>query len=99
MPDECTLKPYADRVVVEPDEPISKTPGGLLLPDTAKKKTGCGTVLAIGPGRTTDAGDVVPMHSKVGDKVLCASYNGYEIEHEGKTLIVCRDEEILAKIS
>ena len=64
------VKPLEDRIVVEPNEAETTTSSGLVIPDTAKEKPQQGTVTAVGPGRTTDDGKVVPMAVKVGDTVL-----------------------------
>ena len=64
------IKPLADRVIVKPLVSNEKTPGGIYLPDTAKEKPQEGTVIAVGPGKTTDDGKKIPLEVKVGDHVL-----------------------------
>ena len=75
-----TLKPLGDRVLVKVLEQEDKTAGGILLPDTAREKPQLGEVTAVGPGRKTEEGNVVPTEVKVGDKVLYAKYAGTEIK-------------------
>ena len=74
------LKPLADRVLVEVDVEESKTAGGILLPDTAQKKSQKGTVIAIGSGKVLDNGERLPFEVAVGDRVLFAKYSGVDIE-------------------
>ena len=74
------LKPLADRVLVEVDVEESKTAGGILLPDTAQKKSQKGTVIAIGSGKILDNGERLPFEVAVGDRVLFAKYSGVDIE-------------------
>ena len=74
------LKPLSDRVVIEPTEDQSSTsPGGIIIPDTAKEKPQQGKVVAVGPGRTTDDGNVVDMPVKNGDSVIYSKYAGQSI--------------------
>ena len=76
------LKPLADRVLVKVDEEEKKTKGGILLPDTAQKKSQKGTVIAIGSGKMLDNGVRTSFEVKVGDRVLLAKYSGVDIEEE-----------------
>ena len=86
-----TIKPLADRVLVEPAAAEEKTVGGIIIPDTAKEKPLQGKVLAVGNG-TKDEEMVV----KEGDTVLYGKYAGTEIEYEGKKYLVMRQNDILA---
>ena len=79
------LKPLADRVLVEVDVEESKTAGGILLPDTAQKKSQKGTVIAIGSGKVLDNGERLPFEVAVGDRVLFAKYSGVDIEEGGRS--------------
>ena len=88
-----TIKPLADRVLVEPKAAETKTAGGLIIPDNAKEKPQEGTVLAGGPGKKDE-----PMEVKVGDKVLYGKYAGTEINAEGKSYMIMRQSDILAVI-
>jgi chaperonin GroES len=84
------------RVIVEPIEQDEMTPGGIILPETAKEKPQEGKVLAAGPGERNEKGERVPMELKVGDKVLFAKYSGTDIKMDGKKLLIMRESDILA---
>lgn len=90
------LKPLADRVLVKVDEEEKKTKGGILLPDTAQKKSQKGTVITIGSGKMLDNGVRTPFEVKVGDRVLLAKYSGVDIEEEGENYLLLSERDILA---
>lgn len=90
------LKPLADRVLVKVDEEETKTKGGILLPDTAQKKSQKGTVIAISSGKILDNGVRTPLEVKVGDRVLFAKYSGVDIEEEGENYLLLSERDILA---
>lgn len=92
------LKPLADRVLVEVDVEKSKTAGGILLPDTAQKKSQKGTVIAIGSGKVLDNGERLPFEVAVGDRVLFAKYSGVDIEEGGKKFLLLSERDILGKL-
>ena len=92
------LKPLADRLLVAPLEDEEVTPGGLVLPETAKEKPQRGEVKAAGPGARDDEGKRIPMDIKVGDKVLFAKYAGTEIKLDGDKFLILRESDILAII-
>lgn len=89
------LRPLSDRVVVRRDEAQTKRPSGILLPDSAKDKPLRGTVLAVGPGKSVD-GECKPLQVSVGDRVLFPMYGAQEVEHEGETLLVLDESQVLA---
>lgn len=89
------LKPLADRVLVEVDVEESKTAGGILIPDTAQKKSQKGTVLAVGPGKVLDNGQRLPISVAVGDRVLFAKYSGVDIEENGKKMLLLSERDVL----
>lgn len=93
---KINLKPLADRVIVKPKEAEEKTKGGIILPDTAKEKPVEGTIVAAGPGKTSDDGKVVKMEVKVGDVVLYGKYSGSEISIEGEEYLIMRESDIFA---
>jgi chaperonin GroES len=99
MASKLKLKPLGGRVIVEPIEQDEMTPGGIILPETAKEKPQEGKVLAAGPGDRDDKGVRVPMDVKVGDKVLFAKYSGTEIKMDGKKLLIMRETDILAIVN
>ena len=86
-----TIKPLADRVLIEPMEAETTTSSGIIIPDSAKEKPQKGTVIAVGKG-TKDA----PMTVKKGDIVLYAKYAGTTLNLEGKDYLIMRENEILA---
>ena len=92
------LKPLNDHVVIEPLESEDKTPGGIVLPDTAKEKSTKGKVLAVGTGRVLPNGRTVALAVKEGDKVIYSKYSGSEVKVDGKELKIVTESEILAII-
>ena len=90
------IHPLADRVVVQPAEAEEKTKGGIILPDTAKEKPVEGTIVAAGPGKVADNGELVKMTVKVGDKVLYGKYSGTEITIDGEEYLIMRESDIFA---
>ena len=91
-----SLKPLADRVVVEPAPPEDKCAGGIILPDTAQEKPQQGTVVAVGSGKVSDSGSLVEMTVKKGDKVLYGKYSGSEVTFDGVDYVIMRESDILA---
>lgn len=94
----ASLKPLRDKVVVERSEAEEKTAGGIVLPDTAKDKPKQGTVIAVGPGRVLENGEVKALEVKKGDKVLFGSYAGSEVKVDGKDYLIMNESDILAVI-
>ena len=92
------IKPLSDRVVIKPLEAVEKTEGGIYLPDTAKEKPQQGEIVAVGPGKVADSGQLVKPSVKVGDKVLYGKYSGTEITVEGQEYLFVRESDILAII-
>ncbi|MBU1045882.1 co-chaperone GroES [Patescibacteria group bacterium] len=91
------IKPLADYILIEPVTAEEKTKSGIFLPETAEKeRPEQGTVVAVGTGKKTAAGKVVPMDVKVGDKVLFTKYGPNEIEIDGKEYLIAREDDILA---
>ena len=86
-----SIKPLADRVVVEPAAAEEKTAGGIIIPDTAKEKPQKGTVVAVGNGKPDE-----PMTVKVGDTVLYGKYSGTEISIQGGDYLMMREADIFA---
>ncbi|MDQ6780479.1 MAG: co-chaperone GroES [Candidatus Eremiobacteraeota bacterium] len=93
------IKPLGDRVVIEASEQAPKSAGGVILPDTAKEKPQEGVILAVGPGRRTDKGDVIPLELKVGDKVIYSKYSGSEIKLEGTEYLIISEKDVLAIVN
>ncbi len=95
---ELKLKPLADRVIVKPMEAAEKTKGGIILPDTAQEKPIEGTIVGVGPGRSSDDGKLIKPEVKVGDKVLYGKYSGTEVNVEGTEYLIMRESDIFAII-
>ena len=93
------LRPLHDRVIVKRLEEERKTPGGIVLPDSATEKPTKAEVVAVGPGKRTDDGKVHPVDVKVGDHVLIGKYSGTEVKVDGQDLVVIREDDIMAVLS
>ncbi|HXG62581.1 MAG TPA: co-chaperone GroES [Planctomycetota bacterium] len=94
----ASLKPLRDKVVVERSEAEERTAGGIVLPDTAKDKPKQGTVIAVGPGRLLENGEVKPLEVKKGDRVLFGGFAGTEVKLNGKEYLILSENEILAVV-
>jgi chaperonin GroES len=92
------VRPLQDRIIVECIEEEAKTAGGLIIPDKAKEKPQQGKVVAIGKGKKTRDGKIIPMDVKVGDRVLFGKYAGSDIKIEGKEFKVMKEDDILGVI-
>ena len=90
---KLSIKPLADRVIVEAAAAEEKTAGGIIIPDTAKEKPQRGKVVAVGTGKKDE-----PITVKVGDTVLYGKYAGTEIQIEGKDLLIMRESDIFANV-
>lgn len=96
---KINFRPLHDRVLVKRIEEEQKSPGGIVIPDTAKEKPVQGEILAAGPGKKTEEGQVRPLDVKVGDKVLFGKYSGTEIKLNGEELLVMREEDLMGVIT
>lgn len=92
------IKPLHDRVLVRRVEEITKTSGGIIIPDTAKEKPLEGIVEAVGTGKIAPDGKVIALTVKEGDKVLFAKYAGTEIKLDGESFLMIREEDLLGII-
>ena len=92
------IRPLQDRVIVKRLEEEEKTKGGIIIPDTAKEKPQEGKVIAVGKGKMTDEGKLIPLDVKVGDKILFGKYSGTEIKIEGEEHLIMKEEDILGVI-
>jgi len=91
------IKPLADHVLIEPIKEEERTKTGILLPKTAEKeRPEQGKVIAVGPGKKTSAGKIIPLEIKVGDKVLFTKYGPNEIKVDDKEYLIAKEEDILA---
>jgi chaperonin GroES len=94
-----TVKPLADRVFVKVSASEEKTPGGILLPDTAKEKPQIGEIVSVGPGKRNDDGTRSEIEVKVGDKVLYSKYAGTDVKLGGDDYVLLSEKDILAAVS
>jgi chaperonin GroES len=92
------IRPLQDRVIVRRLEEEEKTKGGIIIPDTAKEKPQEGKVIAVGKGKVTEDGKVIPLDVKVGDKILFGKYSGTEVKIGGEEHLIMREEDILGII-
>lgn len=92
------IRPLHDRVIVERIEEETKTAGGIIIPDSAKEKPQEGKIVAVGKGKITEDGKVLPLDVKVGDKVLFGKYAGTEVKIDGKEYMMMREDDILGVV-
>lgn len=91
-------RPLHDQVVVKRQEAETQTASGIIIPDNAQDKPHQGEVVAVGPGKTMDNGQLRAPQVKVGDRVYFRKYGGAEIKLQGQEFVIIREEEILAVI-
>jgi chaperonin GroES len=89
------IRPLHDRLVVKREAQERKSPGGIVIPDTATEKPVFGKVIAVGKGKLLDSGEVRPLDLKVGDKILFGKYSGTEVKVSGEDLVVMREEDVM----
>jgi chaperonin GroES len=92
------IRPLHDRVIVKREDEERKSPGGIVIPDTAAEKPIRGKVVAVGKGKILEDGKVRPLDVKVGDRILFGKYGGNEVKVDGEELLVLREEDIMAVI-
>lgn len=92
------LRPMQDRIIVKRVEEETKTAGGIFIPETAKEKPQQGEVIAVGKGKVTEEGKVLPLDVKAGDRVLFGKYAGTEVKLEGEEFLIMREDDILGVV-
>ena len=92
------IRPLHDRVMVKREDEERKSPGGIVIPDTAAEKPIRGKIVAVGKGKILENGNVRPLDLKVGDKILFGKYGGTEVKVDGDELLVMREEDVMAVI-
>jgi chaperonin GroES len=92
------FRPLHDRVVVRRLEAEEKTAGGIIIPDTAKEKPMEGEVVAAGPGARDEAGKLVPLDVKAGDRILFGKWSGTEVKLDGEELLIMKESDIMGII-
>ena len=92
------IRPLHDRVIVKREDEERKSPGGIVIPDTAAEKPIRGKIVAVGKGKILENGNIRPLDLKVGDKILFGKYGGTEVKVDGDDLLVMREEDVMAVI-
>ena len=90
------IRPLHDRLIVKREAEERKSPGGIVIPDTATEKPTFGKVIAVGKGKILENGEVRPPDVKTGDKILFGKYSGTEVKVDGEELVVMREEDVMA---
>ena len=90
------FRPLHDRVVVRRIDAKEKTTGGIIIPDTVKEKPSQGEVIAVGPGGRDEAGKLIPIDIKVGERVLFGKWSGTEVKIDGQDLLIMKESNIMA---
>jgi chaperonin GroES len=93
-----SFRPLHDRVVVRRLDAEEKTAGGIIIPDTAKEKPMEGEVMAAGPGARNEAGALVPLDVKAGDRILFGKWSGTEVKIDGEDLLIMKESDIMGII-
>jgi chaperonin GroES len=94
-----SFRPLHDRVVVKRLDAEEKTAGGIIIPDTAKEKPMEGEVIAAGPGARNEAGALVPLDVKTGDRILFGKWSGTEVKLDGEDLLIMKESDIMGIIT
>jgi chaperonin GroES len=89
------IRPLNDRLLVQRLEEEAKTAGGIIIPDSAKEKPAEGKVIAVGPGKTNDAGERVELQVKEGDVILFSKYGGTDVKLDGEDFLIMREDDVL----
>src|ERR1043165_3874345 len=92
------FRPLHDRVLVRRIEAEEKSAGGIIIPDTAKEKPSQGEVVSVGPGGRDEAGKLIPIDIKAGDRVLFGKWSGTEVKIDGEDLLIMKESDILGMI-
>ncbi len=93
------FRPLHDRVVVRRIEAEEKTKGGIIIPDTAKEKPSEGEIIAVGPGGRDEAGKLIPIDVKAGDRVLFGKWSGTEVKLDGEDFLIMKESDIMGVIA
>jgi chaperonin GroES len=93
------FRPLHDRVVVKRIDAEAKTKGGIIIPDSAKEKPSQGEITAVGPGGRDEAGKLIPIDLKVGDRVLFGKWSGTEVKLDGEELLIMKESDIMGVIA
>ena len=89
------FRPLHDRVLVKRIEAEEKSKGGIIIPDTAKEKPSQGEIVAVGPGGRDEAGKLIPIDLKVGDRILFGKWSGTEVKIDGEELLIMKEADVM----
>ena len=92
------FRPLHDRVVIKRIEAEEKTTGGIIIPDTAKEKPQEGEIVAVGPGGRDEAGKLIPIDVKAGDRILFGKWSGTEVKIDGEELLIMKESDVMGVI-
>ena len=92
------FRPLHDRVVVRRIESEAKSAGGIIIPDTAKEKPQEGEIIAVGPGGRDEAGKLIPIDLKTGDRILFGKWSGTEVKIDGEDLLIMKESDVMGVI-
>ena len=92
------FRPLHDRVVVERIDAETKSAGGIFIPDSAQEKPSQGEIIAVGPGGRDEAGKLIPIDLKVGDRVLFGKWSGTEVKIDGVEYLIMKESDIMGVI-
>ena len=92
------FRPLHDRVVVKRIDAEEKSAGGIIIPDTAKEKPSQGEVLAVGPGGRDEAGKLIPIDVRVGDRVLFGKWSGTDVKIDGEELLIMKESDVMGVV-
>ena len=93
------FRPLHDRVVLKRIEAEEKTSGGIIIPDTAKEKPQQGEVVAVGPGGRDEAGKLIPIDLKAGDRVLFGKWSGTEVKIDGVEYLIMKESDVMGVLT
>lgn len=93
-----TFRPLHDRILVRRIDADEKSAGGIIIPDTAREKPSEGEVIAVGPGARDDAGKIVELDVKVGDRILFGKWSGTEIRLDGEDLLIMKESDVMGVV-
>jgi chaperonin GroES len=93
------FRPLHDRVVVKRIDADEKSKGGIIIPDTAKEKPSQGEIIGVGPGGRDEAGKLIPIDLKIGDRVLFGKWSGTEVKIEGEELLIMKESDVMGVIA
>jgi chaperonin GroES len=99
MEDTMKFRPLHDRVVVKRVTAEEKSAGGIIIPDTAQEKPSQGEVVAVGPGGRDEAGKLIPIDLKTGDRVLFGKWSGTEVKIDGQELLIMKESDIMGVLT